>query len=275
MKPHLNTYQRRFAQHRMTFDNLLSPELAESLLRASLACFENQRKETGIIEFFCGLYLQNQKEISTHFHGDFAAVVRQNFPKHRFGHEGLVPKVMLDQMTSEGASCDPGVMFSFQYSDELHRLLWLSARLANAVGKKASVKDAIAAVTLDRGWMDELLLSGITPSRNIADFDREVRTVIFHATPHTSEGWPRQMDFEHVGTFQSPFTLEASTPSGRFQPVRSAKVKLNGGEVASIAWPDKPTVRVGVELLNLNKIEFELDGPAFGSVEVTVRGTPA
>lgn len=274
MKPHLNNYQRRFAQHRMTFGtNLLSPELAESLRRASLACAENQKKETGIIDFFCGLYLQDRNEITLHFSGDFAAVVNLNFPIHRFGHEGLVPKVMLDEMTSETESCNSGFGFSLNYTDELHRLLWLSAKLANAVGKKASVKDVVAAVALGGEWMDELLRSGLTPSRDVADFDKEVGTVIFHVTAHTGEGWPREMDFERDGTFQPPFMLEVSTPSGPFLPVRSAKVKLNGSELAGVSWPEKPTASVGVELRSLNKIELELDGPAFGSVEVTVRGT--
>jgi hypothetical protein len=83
------------------------------------------------------------------------------------------------------------------------------------------------------------------------------------------------MDFEYDGALRPPFTLEFSTPSGPFQPVRLARVRLNGSEVADVSWPEKPTVSVGVELRSLNKIEFELDGPAFGSVEVTLRGTPA
>jgi hypothetical protein len=259
----------------MTFGtNLLSPELAESVRRASLACAENQKKETGIIDFVCGLYLQDRNEIALHFSGDFAALVSQNFPIHRFGRDGLFPQVMLDQMASDGESCASGG-FSLNYSDDLHRVLWLSARLANAVGKKASVKDAVAALLLELDWVEELARTGITPSRIVADFDRDVRTIAFHATPHTGEGWPREMDFEHDGGLQPPFTLEVSTPSGPFQPVRSAKVKLNGSELAGVSWPEKPTASVGVELRSLNKIEFELDGSAFGSVEVTVRGTPA
>jgi hypothetical protein len=82
------------------------------------------------------------------------------------------------------------------------------------------------------------------------------------------------MEFEHDGDLRPPFTLEISTPSGRFQPVQSAKVKLNDIEVAGVAWPENPTASVGVELRNLNKIEFELDGPMFGSVDLTVRGNP-
>jgi hypothetical protein len=63
--------------HQLTF---IRP--AESLRRASLACAENHKKETGIIDFFCGLYLQDRSEISHHFSGDFAAVVIQTFPIH-------------------------------------------------------------------------------------------------------------------------------------------------------------------------------------------------
>lgn len=276
MKPHLTPYQRRFAQHEMTFGtNLLSTEVAEAARRASLACAENQKKETGIIDFVCGLYLQDRNEISLHFGGDFAALVSHNFPVHRFDREGLVPQRMLDGMMSEDDSSTSSFMFSLNYSDELHRVLWLSAKLANAVGKKASVKDVLAALLLDPDWVDELARTGITPRRIVADFDRDVRAIVFHASPHTGEGWPREMDFEHDGVLQSPFTLELSTPAGPFQPVRSAKVKLNGSEVTVVSWPEKPIASVGVELRSLNKIEFELDGPAFGSVEVTVRGSPA
>jgi hypothetical protein len=182
---------------------------------------------------------------------------------------------MLDEMPSDTESCSPGFGFSLSYSDELHHLLWVSAKLANAVGKKASVKDAVAALLLDEDCVQKLAKSGLTPSRVTADFDRDVRTIIFHATPHTGGKWPTQMEFEHDGSLSSPFTLGVSTPSGPFQPVRSAKIKLNNIELAGIAWPEKPTASVGVELRSLNKIEFELDGPRFGSVEVAVRGTLA
>jgi hypothetical protein len=275
MKTPLNTYQRSFAQNRVVFSaDLLSQDIAESLRRASLACAENQKKETGIIEFFCSLYLQGPDEITLHFNGDFAAVVSQNFPIHRFGPEGLIPKALVDQMSPEAGSAG-AFSWWLNYSDDVLRLLWLSAKLANAVGKKASLNDVIAAVATDRGWMDELLRSGLTPSRNVADFGKEVRTVIFHATPHTGKGWPREMDFELDETLRPPFTLEVSTPSGPFQPVHSARVKLNGSEVADVSWPAKPTSIVGVKLQTLNKIEIELHGPKFSSVELTVRGIPA
>lgn len=278
MKLPLKTYQRRFALQRMAFGtNLLSPEVAESLRRACLACAENQKKETGIIDFLCGLYLHFQNDLAAHFTGDFAAIVGRNFPIHRFGHEGLVPKNMLDGMTQEDPSdLATSFFYSVNLSDELLQLLWLSAKLASAVGKKASLMDVVAAAALDGNWTEELLRSGLTSKRFVADFDRDVRTIVFHATPHTTEGWPKEMDFEHDGFFQPPFTLELSTPSGPFQPVRSARVKLNEREVATIEWPEKPTVSVMVELRTLNKIKFELDGPShFASVEATVRGTPA
>jgi hypothetical protein len=272
MKIHLNDFQRGYAQHRITFVDVLSLELAESLRRTSLACAENHKKQAGIIDVLCGLYLQDRDEISRHFKGDFADVVTRNFPVHRFGREGLVPKAMLQALASE--SGESGFSFSLNYSDDVLRLLWLSQKLANAIGKKPSLADVIAAVALNQEWIDELSQCGLTPSRALADFDHEVRTVVFHATPHTTEGWPREMDFEYDGALQRPFTLELSTPSGPFQPVHLAKVKLNGSELARVSWPEKPTVSVDVELRSLNKIEFELDGPAFGSVEATLRGTP-
>jgi hypothetical protein len=254
--------------------NLLSPDVAQALFRAAVACAENQKAETGVVDFICSIYLQCRDELTLHFNGDFAALVKQNFPIHRFGHEGLAPKVPPSRETSEH---DSAVTWSasLNYSDELLQLLWMSARLANSVGNAASVKDVVAALALDRDWMGELSRTGIVPSRMLATFDREVRTIVFYAATHTGEGWPREMEFENDGDLQPPFTLEISTPSGRFQPVHSAKVKLNGAEVAGVAWPDNPTASVGVELRNLNKIELELDGPMFGSVDVTIRGNPA
>jgi|SRR5580693_434119 hypothetical protein len=274
MKIHLNDFQRGYAQQRITFfSDVLSLELAESLRRTSLACAENQKKHAGVIDVICGLYLQDRDEIGRHFKGDFEAVVKRNLPVHRLGREGLFPKDMLQGLASE--SGESSFSFSLNYSDDVLRLLWLSQKLANAVGRRPSLTDVIAAVALNPEWMEELSQCGLTPSRELADFDQEVRTVIFHATPHTTEGWPRKMDFEYDGALRPPFTLEFSTPSGPFQPVRLARVRLNGSEVADVSWPEKPTVSVGVELRSLNKIEFELDGPAFGSVEVTLRGTPA
>jgi hypothetical protein len=184
---------------------------------------------------------------------------------------------MLDGMTQEDPSDSATqFFFSLNLSDELLRLLWQSSKLANAVGKKASLMDVVAAVALDANWTEELLRSGLRSRRFVADFDRDVRTIVFYATPHTTEGWPKEMDFECEGSLQPPFTLELSTPSGPFQPVRSARVKLNERTVATIEWPEKPTISVVVELRTLNKITFELDGPShFASIEVTVRGTPA
>jgi hypothetical protein len=274
MKVLLNDFQRSYAQQRITFfTEILSMELTQSLQRTSLACAENHKKQAGIIDLFCGLYLQDREEITRNFKGDLPAIVSRNFPIHRFGREGLFPKAMLDDLASESGGS--GFSYFLNYSDDVLRLLWLSAKLASAVGKKASLKDVIAAVSLDRGWMDELLRSGLTPSHNVLDFDKEVRTVIFHATPHTGEGWPREMEFGLDETLRPPFALEVTTPSGPFQPVRSAKVKLNGSGVADVSWPEKPTAIVDVKLQTSNKIEIELDGPRFGSVELTVRGIPA
>ena len=52
-------------------------------------------------------------------------------------------------------------------------------------------------------------------------------------------------------------------------------VRLNGNEIADVAWPGKPNAIADIELQTSNKIEIELDGPRFGSMELTVRGVPA
>jgi len=123
--------------------------------------------------------------------------------------------------------------------------------------------------------MEGLLRAGLKWKRVVADFNRDVRAIVFYAAPYTTEEWPKEMEFEHDGSLHPPFTLELSTPSGPFQPVRSARVKVNGREVTNIEWPDKPTASVAVELQPSNKVEFELDGPShFASVEATVRGIP-
>jgi hypothetical protein len=274
MKVHLNDFQRGYAQQRITFSSdLLSMELAESLRRTSLACAENDKKQAGIIDVLCGLYLQDREEITRHFKGDLTAVVSRNFPVHRFGREGLFPKTMLEESASE--SGESSFFFSLNYSDEVLQLLWLSQKLANAVGKKPSLKDVIAAVALNHEWMDELSRAGLTPTRKLADFDKEVRTIIVFHAPHVGKEWAREIEFALDEEFRPPYRLEVSTPSGPFQPVRLARVKLNGSEVADVSWPEKPTVIVDVELRTSNKIEIELDGPMFGSAELTVRGIPA
>jgi len=110
--------------------NLLSPEIAEALRRTSLACSENEKEESGVVDFFCGLYLQFRDELNSYFQGDISVVVRQNFPVHRFGLPGTFPKVMLDNEASGG---EAGFHYSLKYSDGLLRLLWLSARIASSV----------------------------------------------------------------------------------------------------------------------------------------------
>jgi hypothetical protein len=270
----LTEHQRKFAHHHLMFDRPLSPEVHEAIQRAALACYENAIKETGLTELFCGLYLQYKDELCSFFEGEILPLVNHVLPKHRFGDEGLVPEKMIRNATSEGNSCDSGVMYSIGFSDELLRVLWVASRLANAVGKKASLKDLIAAVTLEDEWLGELRRNGITLKANLADF-RDVLNVVFHMTPHTHESWPRQMRFDLNQGFRPPFTLVVSTPSRGFQPVRTATVKINGDEVAAISWPSKPTVSVTVELQSSNGVEFALDGPQFGSMELTIRGTRA
>jgi hypothetical protein len=255
----------------MMFDHPLASDLEEALRRASLACAENGKKETGLIEFFCGLYLHYRNEVSDHFKGDFDAVLTRTFPKHRYGVEGLIPDAVLEKATVDDES--GGIMYSVKHSDEVLRLLWLATALANAVGKRASLKDMIAALTQDRRWTSELAHHGLTPAHKVANFESDIGTVVFHATTHMHATWPRRLEFQHDGILKPPFTLEVKTPSGGFQPVRAAQIKLNGKNVAEIAWPSTAIVNTGVELTASNTVELELDGPTFGSIEYTIRGT--
>jgi hypothetical protein len=86
------------------------------------------------------------------------------------------------------------------------------------------------------------------------------------------KAWSRELTFDLDKEFQPPFRLEVSTPSGPFQPVRLARVKLNGEDVADVSWPKKPTTSVQVQLRTSNKIDLELDGPPYGSMDLTIRG---
>ena len=270
MEPPLTAYQRQLAEHRIMFDHPLASDLEEAVRGASLACAENGNKETGLIEFFCGLYLHYRKEVSDHFNGDFDAVLIRTFPKHRYGVEGLVPDAILEKAATDDES--GGFFYSVKHSDEVLRLLWLAVALANAVGKRASLKDALAALGQDMGWTSQLSRDGLTLAHKVANFDSDVGTVVFHATTHMNAAWPRQLEFQHDGTVKPPFTLEVKTPSGGFQPVRTARITLNGNKVAEIARPATAIVNAAVELKASNSIDLELDGPAFASIEFTIRG---
>ena len=233
MEPSLTAYQHQLAEHHIMFDHPLAPDLHEALHRTSLACAENGKKETDLIEFFCGLYLHYQKEISDHLIGDFDAVLTRTFPKHRYGVEGLVPDAVLEKVPTDDES--DGIMYSVKYSDQVLRLLWLATALANAVGKRTSLKDVLAALTQDGRWTSELSRSGLTLAHRVANFDSDIGIVVFHATTHMNTAWLRRLEFQHDGTLKPPFTLEVRTPSGGFQPIRTAQVKLNGKKVAEIA----------------------------------------
>jgi hypothetical protein len=253
------------------FDHPLAPGVEEALRRASLACAENGKKETDLVELFCGLYLHYQRELSDHFNGDFDAVVKRTFPKHRYGVEGLIPDAVLEKVTTDNES--GGNVYSVKHSDEVLRLLWLATALANAVGKRTSLKDVLAALTQDGCWTSELSRHGLTLTHRVANFGADIGTVVFHATIHMHTAWPRRLEFPHDGTLKPPFTLDVRTPSGGFKPVRTAQIKLNGNKVARIAWPEAASVSAPVELSLSNTVELELDGPTFGSLEFTIRGT--
>jgi hypothetical protein len=269
--PPLTNYQRQLAEHRIMFDHLLAPDLEEAVRRTSLACAENGKKETDLIELFCGLFLHFRREVSDHFSGDFDAVLNRTFPNHRYGVQGLVPDALLEKITTDDES--GGIFYSVKHSDEVLRLLWVATALANAVGKKASLKDVLAALTQGRHWTNELSRHGLELTHDVANFDSDIGTVVFHSDTHMNAAWPRRLDFQHDGTLRPPFTLEVRTPSGGFQPVSAAHIKLNGEKVVDIAWPTTPIVSVAVELNSSNTVELDLDGPTFGSIEFTIRGT--
>jgi hypothetical protein len=267
----LTDYQRRLAEHRIMFDHPLAPDLDEGLRRASLACAENGKKETDLIELFCALYLHYQREVSDHFIGDFRSLLSRTFPKHRYGDEGLIPDAMLEKITTDDEA--GGFVYSVKHTDEVLRLLWLATALANGVGKRTSLKDVLAALTQDRRWTNELSRHGLTLAHKVANFELDIGTVVFHGDAHMNAAWPRRLEFQHDEALKPPFTLEVKTPSGGFQPVRTAQIKLNGKKVAEIAWPAAAMASAVVELDASNRIELELDGPTFGSIEFTIRGT--
>jgi len=264
----LTERQRRLAHHVLLFDRPLAHEVAEALQRATLACAENNLASTGLPEFLCGLYLQFRQELRVHFDGEVVALVERTFPKHRFGDKGLVTERVLENAASDE---DSGFGYSVVLSDDLIRLLWTATRLADAVGRKTSLKDVIAAITLEDEWLGELRRNGVTPKEKLRDFG-EVLNVIFFATLYAHGRWPKQMQFDMDEKIHPPFAALVKTPSGGFAAMKTAAMKLNGKPVAEISWPDRPEVNVPVELQAKNTVEFEFDGPQFGSMEVTIRG---
>lgn len=268
MSIRLTDRQRKLAHHVLLFDRPLAYEVAEALQRATLACAENSVASTGLPEFFCGLYLQFKQELQVHFDGEAVALVERTFPKHRFGDKGLVTEKVLENAASDE---DSSFGYSVVLSDDLMRLLWAATRLADAVGRKTSLKDVIAAITLEEEWLGELRRNGVTPREKLRDF-RDVLNVVFFATLHAHGSWPKQTQFDMDEKIQPPFTALVRTPSGGFAAMKTATMRLNGKTVAEISWPDRSEVSVPVELQAKNTVEFEFDGPQFGSMEVTIRG---
>ncbi len=268
MSIRLTDRQRKLAHHVLLFDRPLAHEVAEALRRATLACVDNSVASTGIPEFFCGLYLEFRQELQVHFDGEVVALVERTFPKHRFGNMGLVPEKVLENAASDE---DSSFYYSVALSDDLIRLLWTATRLADAVGRKTSLKDVIAAFTLEDEWLGELRRNGVTPREKLRDF-RDVLNLIFFATLHAHGRWPKQMQFEMDEKIQPPFIALVKTPSGGFAAMKTATMRLNGKTVAEISWPDRPEVSVPVELQAKNTVEFEFDGPQYGSMGVAIRG---
>ena len=268
MPVQLTDRQRRLAHHVLLFDRPLAYEVAEALQRATLACAENKVAPTGILEFFCGLYLQFGQELQCHFEGNVVALLERIFPKHRFADKGLVTENVLENAASDN---DSSFGYSVVLSDSLIRLLWTATRLADAVGRRTSLKDVVAAITLESAWLEELERNGVVPSRKLHDFT-DVLNVIFFVTVHAHGGWPKKMEFDLDGKVHPPFSASVKTPSGGFGAMKTASMKLNGKRIAEISWPDHSEVHVPVELQPKNTVEFEFDGPQFGSMEATIRG---
>jgi hypothetical protein len=80
------------------------------------------------------------------------------------------------------------------------------------------------------------------------------------------------MEFDIDVNIQPSFIAVVKTPSRGFAGMKTATMKLNGMLVPEISWPDHPEVTVPVELKRKNTLELEVDGPQFGTMEVTVRG---
>ncbi len=264
----LTDRQRKLAHHVLLFDRPLASEVAEALQRATLACAENKVASTGLLEFFCGLYLQFGQELQFHFEGNAVALLERTFPKHRFGDKGLVTETVLENAASD---TDSSFGYSVVLSDDLLRLLWTATRLADAVGRKTSLKDVIAAITLENAWLEELRRNGVVPDRKLRDF-KDVLNVVFFVTVHAHSGWPKKMEFDWDGKIHPPFTASVKTPSGGFGAMKTGLMKLNGKRIAEISWPDRSEVNVPVELQPKNTVEFEFEGPQFGSMEATIKG---
>jgi hypothetical protein len=267
----LTDAQQRVASQRLLMGNLLSPELAQAMMRATLAAAENTRLETGVLEFVCGGYLHYGENFSRHFSGDFELLVNDVFPKHRKGDYGLVPEQSSDQ-ASAGESCDFGTGWNVKFSADLSRVLWNSGRLAAAVGKPASLLDFIAALGTDDSALRALHQRGISIKGEMQDFDSEFCTVIFSITFFAQKNWPAEKEFGLDDQFVGPYTLEIRNPTGRFRPIKEGKVLLNGNTVASIT-DAIPALKVPVQLQSQNTISVVLKGITFEGIDVIIRGT--
>lgn len=268
----LTKQQRQFAHHFLMFDRLIfgqpgpdemkDYDLAQAFQRATLASAENNLEQTGVTEFFCGLYLQYQEQLKLYFNGDLDTLVQRTFLKHRFGDAGLIP----EQESDSG-----GIGYDINLSDNLLRLLWLAARLSNAVGEKTALKNVVAAIALDQECLGELEGNGITFKVKLADF-KQILNVVFFAPYYAMLNQERTVSFDLDDRFHPPFTAQVKTPCGWGEPMKRARLKLNNKQIAAIS-PENPMTSVPVELQKHNLVEFEFDLPDFGSMEVVIRGS--
>jgi hypothetical protein len=151
VKLHLSDQQRNFALHRIMFDDLLSHEVAECLRRASLAWYWifSARCTSKTRRNLANTSGETSRPWLRKISRSIVTVVRAYFPQS-----------MLEAAASDNDESGGGYGYLIRCTDEFVRLIWLATRLSNAVGKKTSVKDMVAAFTSERGSLRELARKG-------------------------------------------------------------------------------------------------------------------
>lgn len=158
----LTELQKAEVSHQLLMGRLLSPGLAETMTRATLASAENGKPETNLPQFVAALYLEFGENLARHFAGDLEVFLKEVLPNHRRGDHGLIPEKSLHEA---GESCDFGFGWKIKIGEDLGRILWNSSRLSSAVGKPASLLDFISALAIDPDACGTLRAAGLSSSR--------------------------------------------------------------------------------------------------------------
>ena len=112
--------------------------------------------------------------------------------------------------------------------------------------------------------------NGVGPRGRVRDF-RDVLSIVFFATLHAHGSWPKKKEFD-IEKIQPPFAASMKIPMGGFAAMTTAGMKLNRVLVAEISCPDRSEIITPVQLEAENIVEYKFEGPAVGSMEVTIRG---